>query len=144
MTCAAITIVIASTLSLATVAKAQRPEPFVPNDLKLIRTVSDVQLSPNGSQALITVTRSEAPGRPTTEVRLVTLATGDWRRLGRDGTGGSGARWSPTGNHLAYLGREGTRYGLIVARGDGSAARMVADVAGTNHPLPTSGGEACS
>jgi dipeptidyl aminopeptidase/acylaminoacyl peptidase len=139
VTSAAITIVIASTLSLATVAKTQRPEPFVPNDLKLIRTVSDVQLSPNGSQALITVTRSEAPGRPTTEVRLVTLATDDWRRLGRDGTGVSGARWSPTGSHLAYFGREGTRYGLIVARGDGSAARMVADVAGTNHPLPTSG-----
>jgi dipeptidyl aminopeptidase/acylaminoacyl peptidase len=28
---------------------------------------------------------------------------------------------------------------LIVARGDGSAARLVADVTGTNHPLPTSG-----
>ena len=139
MTNAAIDVVVASMLSFATVAHAQRPLPFVPNDLKLIRTVSDVQLSPNGLQALITVTRSDAPGRPTTEVRLVTLATGEWRRLGRERAGVSGARWSPTGDHLAYFGREGTRYGLIVARGDGSAARMVADVAGTNHPLPTSG-----
>jgi dipeptidyl aminopeptidase/acylaminoacyl peptidase len=138
-TSAALKIIFVCVVSFAAVAKAQRPQPFAPTDVRLIRTVSDVQLSPNGSQALITVTRSDAPGRPTSEVHLVTLASGVSLRLGRNGEGVSGARWSPTGDHLAYFGREGKRYGLIVARGDGSAARLVADVEGTNHPLPTSG-----
>jgi dipeptidyl aminopeptidase/acylaminoacyl peptidase len=120
-------------------APAQHPQPFAPSDVRLVHGVGDVQLSPSGSQALITVTSSESPGRPTSEVRLVTLATGASRRLGRDGEGVSGARWSPTGDRLAYFGREGQRYGLVIAQADGSNAQLVADVAGTNHPLPTSG-----
>ncbi len=124
---------------MAAPARPQNPRPFAPEDLRLIRTVSDVQLSPDGTQALITVTSSESPGRPRSEVRLLTLATGLSRRLGREGEGVSGARWSPKGDWLAYFGREGDRYGLIVARADGSDARLIADVASTNHPLPTSG-----
>ena len=96
----AVVFVLGAALPLAS-ARAQRPQPFSASDLRLIRTVSDVQLSPSGSQALITVTRSESPGRPTSEVQLVTLASGASRRLGRNGEGVSGVRWSPAGDRLA-------------------------------------------
>ncbi|MFN8573934.1 MAG: S9 family peptidase [Gemmatimonadaceae bacterium] len=124
--------------AISSPARAQGPRPFAPSDLRLIRSVSDVQLAPDGAHAVLTVTNSEAPGRPRSEVRLLTVRTGASQRLGREGEGVSGARWSPKGDRLAYFGREGERYGLIVANADGSNARFVADVAGTNHPLPTS------
>ena len=120
-------------------AAAQRPQPFSAEDLHRLRSVSDVQLSPNGQQALITVTNSNSDGRPTSEVRLVTLASGTSAPIGRDGAGVSAARWAPRGDRIAYLGREGTRYGVVVANADGSSAHLVAEVTSTNHPLPTSG-----
>lgn len=109
------------------------------SDLHRLKAVGDVQLSPDGRRAVYTVTNSEGPGRPTSEVRIIDLASGTSRRFGREGEGVSGARWSPRGDRVAYFGREGERFGLIVASPDGSNARFVAAVEGTNHPLPSSG-----
>ena len=110
-----------------------------PADLHKLKAVGDVQLSPDGRQVVYSVTHSDAPGRPTSEVRVLDIATGSSRPFGPAGEGVSGARWSPQGDRIAYFGREGDRFGLIVAGADGSGARFVADVLGTNHPLPTSG-----
>ncbi len=51
----------------------------------------------------------------------------------------SSARWSRDGKSIAYLGREGERRGVIVANADGGSPRFIAQVTGTNHPLPSSG-----
>lgn len=110
-----------------------------PADLHRLKAVGDVQLSPDGRRAVYTVTHSENPGRPTSEVQLIELATGTSVRFGREAEGVSGPRWSPTGDRIAYFGREGERFGVIVASSDGSSARFVADVTGTNHPLPSAG-----
>ena len=110
-----------------------------PADLHRLKAVGDVQLAPDGARAVYTVTHSDGPGRPTSEVRVMEIATGTSRPFGRAGEGVSGARWSPQGDRIAYFGREGEKFGLIVARTDGSEARFVAEVLGTNHPLPTSG-----
>jgi dipeptidyl aminopeptidase/acylaminoacyl peptidase len=72
-------------------------------------------------------------------VRVLDVATGESTPFGRAGEGVSGARWSPQGDRIAYFGREGDRFGVIVARADGGAPRFIADVVGTNHPLPSSG-----
>ncbi len=110
-----------------------------PADLHRLKAVGDVQLSPDGQRVVYTVTHSDGPGRPTSEVRVMEIGTGTTARFGRDGEGVSGARWSPRGDRIAYFGREGDRFGVIVARSDGSDARFIADVQGTNHPLPSSG-----
>lgn len=110
-----------------------------PADLHKLKAVGDVQLSPDGQQVVYSVTHSDGPGRPTSEVRVLDVASGSSRPFGAAGEGVSGARWSPQGDRIAYFGREGEKFGLIVARTDGSGARFVADVLGTNHPLPTSG-----
>ncbi len=108
-------------------------------DLHKLKAVGDVQIAPDGSRAVFTVTHSDAPGRPSSEVRVINLASGESVRFGREGEGVSGARWSPRGDRVAYFGREGERFGLIVADAAGGSARFVAEVSGTNHPLPTSG-----
>jgi len=110
-----------------------------PADLHVLKAVGDVQLSPDGGRVVYTVTHSDGPGRPVSEVRVLDVATGNSTRFGREGEGVSGARWSPQGDRIAYFGRDGERFGVIVARADGSAPRFIADVLGTNHPLPSSG-----
>ena len=108
-------------------------------DLHHIKAVGDVQVAPNGLRAVFTVTSSTGMGRPVSEVRTVDLTTGATARFGREGEGVSSARWSPRGDRIAYFGREGDRFGLIIASADGSASRFLAPIEGTNHPLPTSG-----
>jgi dipeptidyl aminopeptidase/acylaminoacyl peptidase len=110
-----------------------------PSDLHKLKAVGDVQLSPDGERVVYTVTHSDGPGRPTSEVRVLEVATGASTRFGRAGEGVSGARWSPQGDRIAYFGRDGERFGVIVARRDGSDPRFIAEVLGTNHPLPSSG-----
>jgi dipeptidyl aminopeptidase/acylaminoacyl peptidase len=65
------------------------------------------------------------------------LADGRSSLLAADG--GSSPEWSPDGEWIAYVGREAERSGLMIVRGDGSGARFVAEMSGTNHPLPSSG-----
>src|SRR5207247_4660558 len=60
-------------------------------------------------------------------------------RLGAAEGTASSPRWSPDSRSIAYVGTEGQRFGLMVAGADGTNARFIASVAGTNHPLPTSG-----
>src|SRR6187397_3541666 len=46
--------------------------------------------------------------------------------------------WSPDGQWIAYRGRVGEKSGLVIAKPDGSGARLLAEVTGTNAPLPGS------
>jgi len=46
--------------------------------------------------------------------------------------------WSPDGQWIAYRGRVGEKSGLVIAKPDGSGATLLAEVAGTNAPLPGS------
>jgi dipeptidyl aminopeptidase/acylaminoacyl peptidase len=119
------------------VAQARRG--LQPADLHVLKAVGDVQVSPDGSQVVYTVTHSNAAGRPMSDVRVMDLRTRRERLLSRPGEGVSGARWSPNGDRLAYFGRSGERFGVIVASVTGAGSRFIAPVEGTNHPLPSSG-----
>ena len=106
-------------------------------DIHALKSVSDVQLSPDGRSILYGVVSREGPGRPSARIWIYDVATGSARRL--LDRSGSGARWSPDGSSIAYFGELDGRSGLIVMRADGSEARFLAAVVGTNHPLPSSG-----
>src|SRR5262252_8498245 len=110
-----------------------------PTDLYHLRSVGDVQLSPDGSRVAYAITNSDRPGRPYTQVWVMNLETHETRRLGATGGSASAPRWSPDGKSIAFIGRDGQRSGLTVAKVDGSAPKFIAPVEGTNHPLPTSG-----
>ena len=68
----------------------------------------------------------------------MTLADGKSVRFGADKESSGNPDWSPDGQWIAYRGRVGEKTGLVVARPDGTGARLLAEVAGTNAPLPGS------
>ncbi len=106
-------------------------------DLYSLKSVGDVRLSPDGRSILYGLTSREDPGRPSSRVWVYDLESGNTRRLLEEP--GSNARWSPDGSSIAYVGSLGGRSGLIVVPADGRNPRFLAEVSGTNHPLPSSG-----
>lgn len=107
-------------------------------DLYQLRSVGDVQVSPDGTRVAYSVQMSDRPGRPYSQVWILDLASGKSVRLGSDQEAASGPRWSPDGQWIAYFGREDDS-GVMVSRPDGSQTTFLAPVRGTNHPLPSTG-----
>src|SRR3989338_9632021 len=96
-------------------------------DLTRLRSVQEVQVSPDGSRIAYVVESRDRPGRPYTQMFVMNVATGASSRLGSEGS--SHARWSPDGRSLAYFGRQGERYGLLVD------SAFVAPVQTSNHGI---------
>src|SRR5262249_26758041 len=55
----------------------------------------------------------------------------------------SNPEWSPDGQWIAYQGHAGGKSGLIVSKPDGASPKFLAEVKGTNSPLPTTGKKFC-
>ncbi len=108
-------------------------------DLSSLKSIAEVQLSPDGSRIAYSVRNSDRPGRPYSQAWILDVASGKSVRLGTDREGASNPRWSPDGQQIAYLGRGESGSGVVVARLDGTLAIPLAPVGGTNHPLPSSG-----
>lgn len=127
-------------LGLAAGAPAQPRKPALRSaDLYQLKSVSDVQLSPDGRQILYGVQHSDRPGRPYQQAYVVNTGTGIAAPIGTPAEPRSGCRWSPHGSWIACFGRGDDESGLVVSAADGSNARLIAKVTGTNHPLPGSG-----
>lgn len=128
-------------------AKEQTADPFVasmdPNlktgDLYQLKSVGDVQLSPDATHVAYNVQNNDRPGRPYSQVWIKDISTGASNRVGSDKGGASSPLWSPDGNRIAYFGREAEERGIFVSNADGSHPTFLAPVEGTNHPLPSSG-----
>ena len=118
---------------------ASPPSTFVSSDLRSLRQVGEVHLSPDGKWLAYTVTNNDRPGRPYGQPFIMDMATHSSRRIGGPQDTASSIHWSPDGTRLAYVGSTGGNSGLIVSRPDGSEATVLAPVQGTNHNLPSSG-----
>src|SRR5262245_64366464 len=90
------------------------------SDFLRLRSVTQVQLSPDGSRAAYVVENNDGAGRPYGQVWIMTVADGKATRLGGEKESSADPVWSPDGQSLAYRGRMGDKSGLIVARVDGS------------------------
>ena len=104
-------------------------------DLYKLRSVGEVQLSPDGSRAAYAVTNNDQPGRPYSQTFVMKLDSLQSIKLGGDRGRASSPRWSPDDQWICYVGADG----LTIAKPDGSGAIALAPVGGTNHPLPSSG-----
>jgi dipeptidyl aminopeptidase/acylaminoacyl peptidase len=108
-------------------------------DLLRLRSVAAVQLSPDATRVAYVVENNDGAGRPYGQRWVMTLADGKTVRFGSEKEPSGNPEWSPDGQWIAYRGRVGDKSGLVVARADGSGARFIAEMPGTNAPLPGTG-----
>jgi len=109
------------------------------SDLARLRSVGEVQFSPDGAAIAYSVASNDRPGRPYSQIWMADVASGRSTRLLADGESGSGPRWSPDGKRLAFVGRSAEGAGLLVRDLASKKTTHVAEVTETNHPLPSSG-----
>ena len=126
-------------LLCADAAWAQARPGLQSGDLHNLRSVEDVQLSPDGRTIAYVVSNRERPGRPYSQIWLMNVATRASTRLGTEAETGSSPRWSPDGRWIAYSGSDGQRSGIVIRRPDGTGLRVIAEVQGSNHPVPGTG-----
>ena len=108
-------------------------------DLLKLRSVSGVEVSPDATRVAYTVENNDGAGRPYGQLWVMTIADGKSVRFGADKEPSGNPEWSPDSQWIAYRGRVGDKSGLVVAKPDGSGARWLAEMSGTNAPLPGSG-----
>ena len=110
-----------------------------PADIYRLRSIGDVELSPDARTVVYSINNNDRPGRPYSQVWQMDIASGKSRRLVGDKETASEPHFSPDGRRLAYFGEIASGAGLIVADADGASPRVIAPVEDTNHPLPSSG-----
>jgi dipeptidyl aminopeptidase/acylaminoacyl peptidase len=98
-----------------------------------------VTLSPDGARLAYTINRNDGPGRPYSQLVVMTLADGRSTPFSKEKESSAGAEWSPDGQWIAYTGKLGDQSGLIVAHPDGAGAKLVGALQSTNAPLPNTG-----
>jgi dipeptidyl aminopeptidase/acylaminoacyl peptidase len=117
-------------------AQADRLQPA---DYQKLRAVGQVKFSPDGRLLAYTITRFDRPGRAWSQVWVMDLATKKSVRMGGENEGSGGPVWSPDGKWIAYSGMAEGKQGLVMAHPDGMGATFLAEVMGTNAPLPSQG-----
>jgi len=108
-------------------------------DLLKLRSVTSVRVSPDATRVAYVVDNNDGAGRPYGQLWVMTIADGKTVRFGGDKEPSGGPAWSPDGQLIAYRGRAGDKAGLIVAKPDGTGVRFLAELSGTNAPLPGEG-----
>jgi len=111
------------------------------SDLSRMRNVGAVEISPDGRRIAYTIVMRDRPGRPYSQIWLYDVPSGKSSRLGGEKESTGGPKWSPDSKRLAYFGGEDGQEGLRVAAADGTGATVLAQVAGSNSPLPGQGEE---
>src|SRR5438105_1061327 len=108
-------IAIALIIVMISLASAQTRS-LQSSDFYKLRSVGEVQFSPDGTRLAYTVINNDGPRRPYAQLWIMSLADGKSIRIGGEKESSSGPEWSPDGQWLAYHGRLGDKSGLIVAR----------------------------
>src|SRR5215470_5140668 len=111
------------------------------SDLSRLRSVGGVTASPDGKRVAYSVVMRDRPGRPYGQLWIMDLSNQKSARVGGDKDGVGGGVWSPDGKWIAFSGHQGDKSGLFIVRPDGSEVTFLAEVHGTNSPLPGTGNE---
>ncbi len=114
---------------------AAQPRAIVGGDQLRLRSVGEVQFSPDGKRIAYTVTNNDGPGRPYSQVWVMTPSDGKSIQFGAGKEASSAPEWSPDGLSIAYQ----SDSKLMIAQPDGKNARALAPILSTNSPLPSTG-----
>ena len=134
----------ASAAAPAAIASDAAPPPstgpdIAASDLYHLKSVGDVALSADGARLAFAVQYTDRPGAPYSRLWMADVGARTAAPFA-DGVEGSLPRWSPDGKRLAFIGRTGEgKTGVVLANADGSGIEPLADVMGSNHPLPQVG-----
>jgi len=109
------------------------------SDLYRLRAVTSAAIAPDGKRVAYAIERNEKTGRPVQQISIIDLTTKKNVAIG-DGRSGD-PHWSPDGSWLAFGGKVGEKSGLAIVRADGSGARFLAPIEGTNGPIPMQGSD---
>ncbi len=128
-----------SLIVLTAASALAQPRGLVSADLLKMRSVGDVQWSPDGARLAYTISNNDGPRRPYSQLWIMTVSDGKSIRLATGQESSSGPEWSPDGTWIAYQGHAGGKSGLMIAHPDGSGMKFLAPMENTNSPLPTTG-----
>jgi dipeptidyl aminopeptidase/acylaminoacyl peptidase len=120
-------------------AAALEARPLRSDDYFKLRSVGALSFSPDGTRIAYSVEHNDGPKRPYRQLFVMTLADGKSVRVGADKDRAGEAYWSPDGLWIAFSGSVDGKDGLHVARPDGSGAKLLAEMKGTNSPLTFEG-----
>ncbi len=126
-------------LALSVTALAGAQNVIQSSDLYRMRSVGEVRFSPDGTRIAYTVVSNDAPGRPYSQIWVMTVSDGKTRQLGGEKERSSGIEWSPDSRWIAFGGQDGDKTGLVIAHPDGSGRKMLTNLEWTNSPLPSTG-----
>jgi len=127
-------------VALALAASAAAQGRLQSSDLFKLRSVGNVQWSPDGSRIAYTITSNDGPGGPYSQLWILNVPAGQSVRVGDESSRGSQPVWSPDGRSIAYIGSAGGKSGLIICAADGSGSAWKAEVLGTNSSALTNTG----
>src|SRR5438477_4929925 len=86
------------------------------SDLLKLRSVTAVQLSPDGRRIAYVVENNDATGRPYGQLWVMTIADGKSVRFGGERESSGDPVWSHDGQSIAYRGSVNGKSGLVMAR----------------------------
>ncbi|HXT86640.1 MAG TPA: S9 family peptidase [Verrucomicrobiae bacterium] len=111
------------------------------SDLSHFREVGDTAISPDGANIAYTVMNFDKPGRAYPQLWVMNVASGKSVRIGAADSAGGDPVWSRDSRWIAYQGEAQGKNGLCLAHADGSAPTFLAEVTGTNAPIPGQGND---
>jgi dipeptidyl aminopeptidase/acylaminoacyl peptidase len=119
-------------LAVALLPVAAQTRTFAIADVRTIVDISSPKLSPDGRSVVCVVTRADyADNDYDSEIVLVSVASGAQRVLTQDRDDVSSAQWSPAGDRIAFIARDGAgddaRDQLFVMPMNGGDARKITD-----------------
>jgi dipeptidyl aminopeptidase/acylaminoacyl peptidase len=105
--------------------------------------VTDVQVSPDGTQIAYVVQSHDLrgkPERPYSQIWVLNLTNHKRVRFGKGKDPSSAPEWSPDSKWIAYQGRAAKKPALMIAKPNGTGVRiLLSPLLGTNTPLPLAG-----
>jgi dipeptidyl aminopeptidase/acylaminoacyl peptidase len=114
--------VLAKPLIAQEAAKADAPKLLTPEASLNLRTISDLQFSPDGSRLAFVVSEPPKGERRARHIWLYDQQSGGIRQFTYSGKTESSPRWSPDGKQLAFLSNRDDDQQVYVIRADGGEA----------------------